>query len=128
MMDATYTDEETGDEVTVQFPSKFEVCPRCEGHGTYLNPSIGNHAYSAEEFSESFDDEEAEQYFKRGGIYDIACEQCGGKRVIEVPNPKAMNAEQKASLAAWEEQEEERAAEEAADRKTRWYEDGRPMD
>src|SRR5579871_2228948 len=107
-MEVTYWDGD--DEVTVQLPSKFEVCPRCEGHGTHLNPNIGQHAYSREEFEEAFsDDEDREQYFKRGGIYDVSCEQCSGKRVIEVPDPKAMNAEQKAHFKAYTKSERERA-------------------
>jgi hypothetical protein len=127
MMKVTYFDA-AGDEVEVQLPSKFEVCPRCEGHGTHLNPSIGQHAYSMEVFRESFDDEEAEQYFKRGGIYDVTCEQCGGKRVTEVPDEAAMNAEQKAQFKEWEDAEAERARSDAEDRRTRWMEDGCPMD
>lgn len=41
---------EDGDEVTAKVPHVNEVCDRCEGHGTHLTPSIGMHAYSAEEF------------------------------------------------------------------------------
>lgn len=77
------TDE--GNEVEHELPSRFAVCSRCEGHGTHLTPSIGEHAYSQEEFEETFHDEEdREEYFKRGGIYDVTCETCGGKRVEEV--------------------------------------------
>lgn len=75
-----------GDEVEVDLPAKYEVCGTCEGNGTHLNPSIGQHAYSSEEFYESFDEEEQEQYFKRGGMYDVQCEECNGKRVIAVPD------------------------------------------
>lgn len=74
-----------GNEVTHSFPAVNEVCDRCDGHGTYLNPSIGNHAYSIEEFYESFsDDEDRAEYFKRGGIYDVQCEQCHGANVVAV--------------------------------------------
>lgn len=67
------------------FPSKNEVCYRCEGFGTHLTPSIGNHAYSAEEFYESFPEpEDRDEYFRRGGIYDVQCEVCKGKNVIQV--------------------------------------------
>lgn len=66
-------------------PATFEVCGRCEGHGTHLNPSIGEHAYSQEEFDEAFDDDESrEAYFKRGGMYDVQCQECHGKRVVAV--------------------------------------------
>lgn len=77
------TDETTEEEVN--FPARHVVCARCDGHGTHLTPSIGKYAYSAEEFYESFPEEEdREEYFKRGGIYDVTCEQCKGKRVVKV--------------------------------------------
>ena len=77
---------EVGDEEkTVRLLYKMEVCSRCEGHGTHLTPSIGNHAYSQEEFNETFwEDEDREQYFTRGGIYDVQCEVCHGDKVQEV--------------------------------------------
>ena len=73
----------TGHTWTFEVPGKFEICPRCEGHGTVLNPSMAGHAYSQEEFSE-FSEWESKQYFKRGGCYDVACECRDGK--VVVPN------------------------------------------
>lgn len=86
--------DEDGEEVEYELPSKKAVCSRCEGHGTHLSPSIGEHCYSQEEFDESFStDEEKEEYFKRGGIYDVTCEQCGGKRVEDVVDEDACEKE-----------------------------------
>lgn len=86
------TDE--GVEIEHELPSKFEVCSQCGGHGTHLNPSIGEHAYSQEEFEEEFwDEEDHAEYFKRGGIYDVTCETCNGKRVEEVLNEEACPAD-----------------------------------
>ncbi len=97
-----------GDEVSAVLPAKHVVCSRCEGHGTHLNPSIGNHAYTSEEFHDSFDDEEAEEYFKRGGRYDVTCEVCKGKNVVLVVDEEAcQSAMQKANLAAFSASEEE---------------------
>lgn len=73
-----------GVETSYALPAKFEVCDRCEGHGTHLHEAIGSHAYSREEFRESFDDEEAGEYFKRGGRYDVPCSVCKGERVVAV--------------------------------------------
>lgn len=127
-IELTWYDEE-GEEVTHSFPSKNEVCPRCEGHGTHLTPSIGNHAYSMEEFYESFDDEEdREEYFKRGGRYDVTCEECHGKNVIEVVDEDKLSEEQKKLYAEYEESAEESARQDAEDRHTRWMEDGCPRD
>ena len=44
--------DDSGEEIEHELPSKFEVCSECEGNGTHLAPSIGEHAYSAEEFNE----------------------------------------------------------------------------
>jgi len=71
-----------------------EVCPRCEGHGTHLTPSIGNHAYTMEEFNETFwEEEDRAEYFKRGGIYDVICEECKGANVVDVMDEDATPAE-----------------------------------
>lgn len=85
----TYENDE-GDEIVVEFPSKKEVCSRCDGEGTHLNPSIGEHVYSYEEFNESFDDEGKEQYFKIGGIYDVICHTCHGKNVVDALDEDAI--------------------------------------
>ncbi len=70
-------------------PGTREVCDRCDGHGTHLHPDIGGHAYSMEEFRESFDEEEATEYFKRGGRYDVQCTVCHGHNVVTVPDEDA---------------------------------------
>lgn len=120
----TWTDEETEEEVTHIFPTVNEVCGRCEGFGTHLNPSIGEHAYTMEEFNESFDDEGKEEYFKRGGIYDVTCFECKGNKVVPVVDEKHLTEEQKKLYAEYERQEEERASEERADARTRYMESG----
>jgi hypothetical protein len=75
--------DDRGNEITHTLPARFVVCSRCEGHGTHLTPSIGEHAYTAEEFAEAFSDEEQRvEYFKRGGIYDETCHDCKGVRVV----------------------------------------------
>lgn len=91
---ATYDDE--GEEVEIALPGKYEVCPRCSGHGTHLNPSIGEHCYSSEEFEREFaDEEDRDNYFKRGGIYDVECFECKGKRVVVRPDLDRCTKEQK---------------------------------
>jgi len=76
--------DDSGDSEDVEFPTKKIVCPACDGNGSYLNPSIGEHAYTHEEFCESFDDEGQAEYFKIGGIYDVKCYTCKGANVIDV--------------------------------------------
>lgn len=113
---ATYTVEnEDGEEYQIELPTRFEVCPRCEGHGKHLHPAIGEHAYSVEEFNEAFDDDdERAAYFTRGGRYDVTCEQCHGDRVVEVIDAEHCTTdEQKEGLRLLEEKEHEDYAYEA---------------
>jgi DnaJ-class molecular chaperone len=92
----TYLNQD-GDDEEVNLPSHMDVCGDCEGHGTVMNESMRNHAYSSEEFAEEFpDDEDREQYFKRGGIYDVECPTCHGKNVVPVVDEESLTAEQKA--------------------------------
>jgi hypothetical protein len=70
-----YDDE--GASTEVELPAKFEVCSRCGGEGKHTNPSIDGNGLSREEFDEDPDFREA--YFS--GVYDVQCEECGGKRV-----------------------------------------------
>jgi hypothetical protein len=82
----TFTHETSGGlEITHTLPARFEVCGRCEGHGSHLTPSIGEHAYTREEFDETFHDpDDRAEYFRRGGIYDVECTECHGRRVVPV--------------------------------------------
>ena len=44
--------DDNGESIMETLPAKFIICPECEGHGSVLNPSMRNHAYSREEFDE----------------------------------------------------------------------------
>lgn len=79
-------DEEEGTDVEVEIPAKFEVCPRCEGKGTHVNPAIDGNGLSREDFEADPDFEEA--YL--AGRYDVRCEECQGERVVLVPDEARM--------------------------------------
>ena len=118
-------DEETGDEIEHEFPAKNEVCPRCEGFGTHLNPSIGEHAYTIEEFNEAFfEDEDKDAYFSRGGIYDGQCQEGRGNKVVLIADEERFNEEEKKLFEQYEESEEKRARYDAEDRMTQFWENG----
>ena len=108
-------EDDDGNETEHELPSKMIVCERCEGHGTHLTPSIGEHAYSQEEFYDSFDDEGREEYFRRGGIYDVTCFDCKGKNVVQVVDSELCekNEKLKPIYEQWCEQEEDRAQSDA---------------
>ena len=61
---------------------RMDVCPVCDGRGSYVNPSIDAHGISAEQMAE-LGDEFAEDY--RSGLYNIPCELCRGSNVVPVP-------------------------------------------
>ncbi len=69
---------EDGDE---EYKAEYQVCPDCDGKGKYVNPAIDSHGLSTEDFAE--DPDFQEDYF--GGIYDITCRSCKGRRVILAP-------------------------------------------
>ena len=103
-----------GDEIEVFLPSKKVVCDGCDGHGTHLTPSMRDHAYSSEEFHGDFSEEEQEQYMTRGGMFDVTCETCKGKNVIDVIDRQACTSdEDKKNLARFDELEKDRREHEA---------------
>jgi len=81
-IDFTFENDE-GEEITVQLPGRFEVCDRCDGHGTHTNPNIDGHGITEDEWNgPDWDDESRETYLSGG--YDVTCEECHGERVVLV--------------------------------------------
>lgn len=58
---------------------KYRVCPRCSGEGRIVNPDVDGHGLTREDFEEAGPEFE-QDYF--GGVYDIACPECQGLRVV----------------------------------------------
>jgi len=69
------------DGVEHELPTRLEVCPRCEGTGTHTNPNIDGNGITSDEMAELGDDF-LDDYLN--GVYDVACERCGGRNVIPV--------------------------------------------
>lgn len=78
----------------VAVPARMTVCPTCAGRGKHVNPSIDSHGLGSEDFDS--DPDFAEAYFSGG--YDVTCYECGGRRVIPVPDESALSVEQQAIL------------------------------
>lgn len=89
------------DGVEHELPAHFEVCHRCEGKGSHVNPAIDGNGLTAEDFEEQ-GEEFREDYM--AGVYDVACERCRGDRVVPVLDRK--RCDQKL-LAAYDERERE---------------------
>lgn len=100
-------------EADVDLPTKVEVCDRCQGKGTHTNPSIDGNGISAEEFDE--DPDFAEDYLS--GVYDIICEVCNGRNVVEIVDESRIPQEYKKQYEATEKARHEFEAEEAAHRR-----------
>lgn len=76
----TWVRTKKGNSFAVSLPSKTIVCPDCNGKGSYVNPNIDGNGINPEEFRE--DPDFAESYFS--GLYDVACDGCKGRNVVEV--------------------------------------------
>jgi len=113
-------DPETGDEIEVQIPARYEVCDRCEGRGKHVNPSVDGNGLSQEDFDE--DPDFRENYFS--GVYDVPCEDCKGQRVILVPDEANADPETKKLIEAHHNRQRETAEWAAADSYTRRMENG----
>lgn len=100
MIAITYTGED-GEEVTADLPSRKIVCPACKGEGFLLHPSMRGHVYTAEEFAEAFSEEEAAEYTRRGGRYDVPCERCCGNNVVDEVDDECLTAEQREHYDSW---------------------------
>lgn len=106
------TDDE--EEVTHELPAKNEVCDRCEGYGHHTNPNIDGNGITQSEWAE-WDIEDRESYLS--GEYDVSCEECHGNKVTQVVDEELCSPEQLQILQQWAEQEGERYASDAADRR-----------
>lgn len=91
----------TDKEREISVPARYEVCSRCDGTGTHVNPSIDGNGLTYEDFAEDPDFEEA--YFS--GIYDVNCYECKGNRVTLVPDETAMTRRQKFLYDKWSEEQ-----------------------
>jgi len=82
-----YPDEDDKVIMVVPIHCHMEVCPDCDGRGTYVNPNIDRHGLTHDDFAE--DPDFAESYFS--GVYDIRCENCHGQNVVPVPDENDPN-------------------------------------
>lgn len=105
----TYDDD--GEEMIHYLPARMEVCDRCNGEGTHVNPAIDGNGITSEEMRE-LGDEFLEDYL--GGRYDVTCEECKGANVVPVLDesrcdPELLALYHKEQQEIWESRAEERA-------------------
>lgn len=106
-MDDLFLYGENGKEIPL--PTCWAVCDRCHGEGKHSNPAIDGNGITASEMDEMcyHDEDFAENYF--GGLYDVTCHQCDGKRVMKVVNLGAMSEE---DIAEYQSEQEQRRIDE----------------
>jgi hypothetical protein len=80
-----------GREKVFNFPARNELCERCDGEGTHVNPSVDGNGLTAEDFDE--DPDFREHYF--AGVFDVACEECHGNKVVQVVDEEALRPSQR---------------------------------
>lgn len=108
-------DNGEGDEPQVfSLPLRREVCHTCDGKGTHVNPSIDaggisdddDFWYDDEAWEEGEDGEMGPVSRYHSGFYDVTCQTCLGKNVVLAI---ARERADPATLALWDEMEEDRA-------------------
>lgn len=104
-----------------QMPDILTRLSKSPKDGTVLCEGLRGHAFSMEEFYETFEDEEDRaEYGRPGGRYDVQCPTCQGRNVVDVVDEEACERDPKlkALLKQHQKQEEERAHWAAIDRAT----------
>jgi len=77
------------DEGEIELPTKWAVCPICQGEGTHTNPSIDCGGLTQDDFDQ--DPHFREEYMS--GVYNVQCNYCEGRRVVAVVDPDQMELE-----------------------------------
>ena len=72
-------------------PSDIVVCPRCNGRGRHVNPSIDGDGFTGEEWAD-MDEDFKESYWN--GHFDVVCSVCNGLRITAKIATDRLNAEQ----------------------------------
>ena len=93
-------DCENGEQLEVDLPFVWEICPCCDGHGTDRGASVERDGggFTASEWAEE-DDEFKEEYLS--GFYDRPCRECNGSGKVKVADYSYMLPE---DIEAYEQQ------------------------
>lgn len=95
-----FWNEDNEDDQIGDPPSRKEVCPRCHGNGTHVNPGVDGNGLDP--YDPDLDEDFWDDY--RSGVYNVTCEECGGRNVVDVFDESALRPD---VLKAWEEWQRE---------------------
>jgi RecJ-like exonuclease len=70
-----------------EVPFEYTTCPTCRGKGTHVDPAIDSGGLDPATMEPKF----RRDYF--GGTYDQPCNECEGRRVVPVLQPKTTEHE-----------------------------------
>lgn len=90
-----YVDNDEGGVDEIELPWKWEICDRCHGNGTHVNPAVDGWSRN----DEWVDDDFVEGYFE--GRYDVRCEEGCDNGKARVVDESRMTPEQ---VEAWHRQ------------------------
>ncbi|HFD86891.1 MAG TPA: hypothetical protein ENJ35_04350 [Gammaproteobacteria bacterium] len=94
------------DDTEITLPTRWVVCPVCNGEGKHVNPAIDCGGLTSEDFRD--DPDFAENY--REGVYDVRCNCCNGRTTVqEVDFDKLTQEQEKAYLIQLQEEDDDRA-------------------
>lgn len=106
------------DDADVSLPAKYEVCDCCEGHGKIVNPSIDGNGITQSEMAEILYDDPDFLDNYMGGMYDVSCPECKGKRLVQVVDYDNLDEDDKKMYDEWE--MEDRAFKSEQEAEMRW--------
>ena len=92
------------DDGYIALPFIFDVCPTCNGKGSYVNPDIDSNGITEGEW-ENWSYEEQEEYLS--GYYDITCAECNGQRVVPIIDKTYLSEAEKVFVKMVEKKREE---------------------
>lgn len=104
-----------GSEVEVEVGTKNTVCEECDGEGKVNR--FRDDCFTLSDFEG--DEEEMHTFCEDNarGLYDVACPECKGRRVVKSPDLSELTAEQMVGYRAQQEREEYFEAERRAERR-----------
>jgi len=104
---------EKGGYYRIYVPATKEICHRCDGEGTHVNPNIDGNGLTAEDFAE--DPDFRESYMS--GVYDVRCEECNGEKIVKVPNVDFLPSNIREDYERYEKEVRDSDAEDAAEKR-----------